>query len=110
MVEPETAREVRKMMEGVISDVGTAKNASIPGYRVAGKTGTANRPDRDLPLLQGLHGQFHRHRARRRSATGRGGRRAGSQGAIHGFGQRCAGLPSRHDGGAEFAGHPAHGC
>lgn len=58
VVEPETAREVRKMMEGVISDVGTAKNASIPGYRVAGKTGTANRPDETCHCYKGYTASF----------------------------------------------------
>jgi cell division protein FtsI (penicillin-binding protein 3) len=40
-----TARTVRSMLESVVSDEGTAPMAAIPGYRVAGKTGTADRPN-----------------------------------------------------------------
>ncbi|MGN6636094.1 MAG: peptidoglycan D,D-transpeptidase FtsI family protein, partial [Oryzihumus sp.] len=43
VVSPETAKQVSEMMESVVSDKGTAAAAEIPGYRVAGKTGTANR-------------------------------------------------------------------
>ena len=32
------------MLKGVVSDVGTAVGASVPGYTVAGKTGTAQKP------------------------------------------------------------------
>ena len=45
VVSPETATTVREMLEGVVSEDGTAKNLQIPGYRVGGKTGTANRYD-----------------------------------------------------------------
>jgi len=38
-----TARTVRLMMETVTNDGGTAPLAHIPGYRVGGKTGTAQR-------------------------------------------------------------------
>jgi len=37
------AREVMAMMEQVTSDQGTAKKANVPGYRVAGKTGTVHK-------------------------------------------------------------------
>ena len=43
VVSAETANKVRIMMESVVSAEGTAPNAAIPGYRVAGKTATANR-------------------------------------------------------------------
>ena len=45
VVSPQTAQEVRDMLEAVTSDQGTAPAARIAGYRVAGKTGTANRAD-----------------------------------------------------------------
>ncbi|MGR8929773.1 MAG: peptidoglycan D,D-transpeptidase FtsI family protein [Gammaproteobacteria bacterium] len=40
---PETARSVRNMLEHVISKEGTAYQARIEGYRVAGKTGTVKK-------------------------------------------------------------------
>lgn len=38
-----TARSVREMLEGVTQDGGTAPQARVMGYRVAGKTGTAHK-------------------------------------------------------------------
>lgn len=38
---PEVAREVRAMLEMAAGPGGTAPQAQVPGYRVAGKTGTA---------------------------------------------------------------------
>jgi cell division protein FtsI (penicillin-binding protein 3) len=40
-----TAREVREMLEGAFAPGGTASEVSIPGYKLAGKTGTANKID-----------------------------------------------------------------
>jgi cell division protein FtsI/penicillin-binding protein 2 len=37
-----TASELRDMLRGVLADGGTASGADIPGYDLAGKTGTAN--------------------------------------------------------------------
>jgi cell division protein FtsI (penicillin-binding protein 3) len=41
---PGVDRELRTMLKGVVSDQGTAQLAAIPGYTVAGKTGTAQKP------------------------------------------------------------------
>ncbi len=38
-----TARELRRMLETVISDKGTARRAAVEGYRIAGKTGTVHK-------------------------------------------------------------------
>jgi cell division protein FtsI/penicillin-binding protein 2 len=37
-------RTLLQMLKGVVSDTGTAESAEIPGYTVAGKTGTAQKP------------------------------------------------------------------
>jgi cell division protein FtsI (penicillin-binding protein 3) len=38
-----TAAELRQMLEGVLGPEGTASEVSIPGYKLAGKTGTSNK-------------------------------------------------------------------
>lgn len=40
-----TAAELRHMLEGVLAPGGTASEVSIPGYQLAGKTGTASKID-----------------------------------------------------------------
>jgi len=40
-----TAGELRHMLEGVLAPGGTASEVSIPGYQLAGKTGTASKID-----------------------------------------------------------------
>ncbi len=45
VISPTTAAAVRKMLEGVLAPGGTASEVSIPGYQLAGKTGTASKID-----------------------------------------------------------------
>jgi cell division protein FtsI (penicillin-binding protein 3) len=41
IIDEEVASEVRTMLEGVLAPGGTASEVSVPGYTLAGKTGTA---------------------------------------------------------------------
>jgi cell division protein FtsI (penicillin-binding protein 3) len=41
VISAKTALEVREMLEGVLGPEGTASEVSVPGYTLAGKTGTA---------------------------------------------------------------------
>ena len=58
VVSAETAKQVRIMMESVVSSQGTAPSAAIPGYRVAGKTGTAMRYNSDCACYSGYTASF----------------------------------------------------
>jgi cell division protein FtsI (penicillin-binding protein 3) len=41
VLKPQVAAQVRQMLEGVLAPGGTASEVSVPGYTLAGKTGTA---------------------------------------------------------------------
>jgi cell division protein FtsI/penicillin-binding protein 2 len=41
VISAKTAAQLRKMLEGVLAPGGTASEVSVPGYTLAGKTGTA---------------------------------------------------------------------
>jgi cell division protein FtsI (penicillin-binding protein 3) len=45
VISPAVAAQLRTMLEGVFAPGGTASEVSIPGYQLAGKTGTANKID-----------------------------------------------------------------
>ena len=45
VVSRRTADEVAKMLEGVLGPQGTGEEAKVEGYTLAGKTGTAEKPD-----------------------------------------------------------------
>lgn len=58
VVSAATAQQMRLMLESVVSDEGTAPKAAIPGYRVAGKTGTAQRIDDSCGCYRGYTASF----------------------------------------------------
>ncbi len=43
VMSPQTARQIGNALRGVVSDRGTAAAAAVPGFTIAGKTGTAER-------------------------------------------------------------------
>ncbi len=57
-VSKQTANQVARMLEGVVSEEGTAPEAQIKGYRVAGKTGTADRYDSSVGGYSGKTASF----------------------------------------------------
>ncbi|MFJ1734653.1 peptidoglycan D,D-transpeptidase FtsI family protein [Streptomyces sp. NPDC088254] len=59
VVSQKTARALAQMLESVVDDEeGTGAKARIPGYRVAGKTGTANRVDPATGKYRGYTSSF----------------------------------------------------
>ncbi|MEY4153025.1 MAG: hypothetical protein RL470_1084 [Actinomycetota bacterium] len=58
VISEDTAVKLRLMMESVVSSQGTAPSAAIPGYRVAGKTGTAMRYDQNTGKYSGYTASF----------------------------------------------------
>lgn len=59
VVSEPTARTLATMLESVVGDEeGTGAKGRIPGYRVAGKTGTANRVDPELGRYKGYTASF----------------------------------------------------
>ncbi|MCX3063205.1 peptidoglycan D,D-transpeptidase FtsI family protein [Streptomyces beihaiensis] len=59
VVSARTARTIAQMLESVVDDEqGTGIRARIPGYRVAGKTGTANRVDPATGRYKGYTSSF----------------------------------------------------
>ncbi|WP_449290118.1 peptidoglycan D,D-transpeptidase FtsI family protein [Nonomuraea zeae] len=58
VVSTTTAKEITTMLESAVSADGTGELAAIPGYRVAGKTGTANRYDSELGRYEGYTASF----------------------------------------------------
>jgi cell division protein FtsI (penicillin-binding protein 3) len=58
VISADTASKMRLMMESVVSANGTAPSAAIPGYRVAGKTGTAQRIDDTCGCYRGYTASF----------------------------------------------------
>src|SRR5438045_7663597 len=45
VVSAETAKQIGRALRGVVSDRGTAAAAAVPGFVIAGKTGTAQKVD-----------------------------------------------------------------
>ena len=58
VISEDTAVKLRIMMESVVTAQGTAPSAAIPGYRVAGKTGTAMRYDSRTKSYSGYTASF----------------------------------------------------
>lgn len=57
VVSPKTAKAVATMLQSVVTD-GTAPAAAIPGYTVAGKTGTAQKANSECGCYKGVTASF----------------------------------------------------
>jgi cell division protein FtsI/penicillin-binding protein 2 len=55
IISTDTAAQLRTMLEGVFAPGGTASEVQIPGYKLAGKTGTANKIDPTTGEYSKLH-------------------------------------------------------
>ena len=104
VIAPETARQISNALRGVVSDRGTAAAAAVPGFIIAGKTGTAQKVDPHGGYEKGKVCRFvHRFFA------------GGSSGVCRaGHAGRCQDLETgvelrRDGGGADFCPHRGEG-
>lgn len=58
VISPETAKTVAKMLQQVVQPGGTAPHVQIPGYNLAGKTGTAQFADSECKCYRGYTASF----------------------------------------------------
>ena len=58
VVSPKTAEQVSRMLEQVVQPGGTAPKVKVPGYRIAGKTGTAQFADPKCGCYRGYTASF----------------------------------------------------
>lgn len=58
VIQTDTASQLTRMMQSVVGEGGTATQAAVPGYQVAGKTSTAQRYDSELGRYDGTTASF----------------------------------------------------